>query len=393
MKNENMEKFKNALKSFKEKLDTKIRKLFCSEKKSFKLDKNTINKIVVSILLVIAFVAQIAFLSYLLKGIMPKQDKNSSNALMSYSSKGTLDYKVYLKPNDFISSPYLESGETYILNLIKYIKINSSYNFNSSSKTKVNGSNKFVARLKVYYKESTNKESNPEIMKKEKVLNQKVISFDDVGYSSTNEYDLYLDDYLKILKDFQEQIKISVEGYLEVSSETSLNGEIGGIKYNSSYANVMKIPLSGSVVRIENENPEDKTNYVYENELVKSNKSVMAFIIIANIICFICICFLLKKLFKFTNRTEYDRTISKILKTYDEIIVNTNNILDVDKYSIIEIPEFKEILNLSRELLLPIMNYEVSKGKETWFYVIKDDVLYRFTVKEKKQENTKNSKK
>ena len=393
MKNENMEKFKNALKSFKEKLDTKIRKLFCSEKKSFKLDKNTINKIVVSILLVIAFVAQIAFLSYLLKGIMPKQDKNSSNALMSYSSKGTLDYKVYLKPNDFISSLYLESGETYILNLIKYIKINSSYNFNSSSKTKVNGSNKFVARLKVYYKESTNKESNPEIMKKEKVLNQKVISFDDVGYSSTNEYDLYLDDYLKILKDFQEQIKISVEGYLEVSSETSLNGEIGGIKYNSSYANVMKIPLSGSVVRIENENPEDKTNYVYENELVKSNKSVMAFIIIANIICFICICFLLKKLFKFTNRTEYDRTISKILKTYDEIIVNTNNILDVDKYSIIEIPEFKEILNLSRELLLPIMNYEVSKGKETWFYVIKDDVLYRFTVKEKKQENTKNSKK
>ena len=393
MKNENMEKFKNALKSFKEKLDTKIRKLFCSEKKSFKLDKNTINKIVVSILLVIAFVVQIAFLSYLLKGIMPKQDKNSSNALMSYSSKGTLDYKVYLKPNDFISSPYLESGETYILNLIKYIKINSSYNFNSSSKTKVNGSNKFVARLKVYYKESTNKESNPEIMKKEKVLNQKVISFDDVGYSSTNEYDLYLDDYLKILKDFQEQIKISVEGYLEISSETSLNGEIGGIKYNSSYANVMKIPLSGSVVRIENENPEDKTNYVYENELVKSNKSVMAFIIIANIICFICICFLLKKLFKFTNRTEYDRTISKILKTYDEIIVNTNNILDVDKYSIIEIPEFKEILNLSRELLLPIMNYEVSKGKETWFYVIKDDILYRFTVKEKKQENTKNSKK
>ena len=119
----------------------------------------------------------------------------------------------------------------------------------------------------------------------------------------------------------------------------------------------------------------------------------MAFIIIANIVCFICICFLLKKLFKFTNKTEYDITLSKILKTYDEIIVNTNNILDVDKYSIIDIPEFKEILNLSRELLLPIMNYEVKKGKETWFYVIKDDILYRFTVKEKKQENTKNSKK
>ena len=59
-------------------------------------------------------------------------------------------------------------------------------------------------------------------------------------------------------------------------------------------------------------------------------------------------------------------TLSKILKTYDEIIVNTNNILDINKFNIIEIPEFKEILNLSRELLLPIMNYEVKKGKETW---------------------------
>ena len=393
MKKIDFEKIKKGLKEKGNNIGKKFNNLLASKKPSLKFDKITISKIIVSSLLVIAFVAQIAFLSYLLKGIMPKQDKNNANALMSYSSKGNLDYKVYLKPNDFISSPYLESGETYILNLIKYIKVNTSYNFNSSSKTKVNGNNKLVARLKFYYKESTNKESNPEIMKKEKILNQKIINFEDLGYSSTNEYNLYLDDYLKILKDFQEQIKISVEGYLEVSSETALNGEIGGIKYNSSYTNVIKIPLSGSVVKIESENPEDKTNYVYENELVKSNKSVMSFIIIANIICFICICFLLKKLFKFTNRTEYDTTLSKILKTYDEIIVNTNNILDVDKYSIIEIPEFKEILNLSRELLLPIMNYEVKKGKETWFYVIKDDILYRFTVKEKKQENTKNSKK
>ena len=257
MKNNIVEKIKNSFRDLKKNIKERIGRILKSEKKELNFDKNTISKIIISIFLVIAFVAQIAFLSYLLKGIMPKQDKNSSNALMNYSSKGTLDYKVYLKPNDFISSPYLESGETYILNLIKYIKINSSYNFNSSSKTKVNGNNKFVARLKVYYKESTNRESNPEVMKKEKILNQKVINFDDVGYSSTNEYNLYLDDYLKILKDFQEQIKISVEGYLEISSETLLNGEIGGIKYNSSYANVIKIPLSGSVVKIESENPED----------------------------------------------------------------------------------------------------------------------------------------
>lgn len=350
--------------------------------KNIKMDKITVKKITICVLLVIALVVQIAFLSYLVKGILPDSKKDEKNAVMSYTPSGSINYRVYLKKNEFISSPYLESGEAYILNLIDYIKINNNYNFSSSSKTKVNGTNKLVASLKVYYKESTNKDSNPEVMSKEKTLTQKTISFDSTSYGLNNEYNLYLNDYLKILRDFQDQIKISVEGYLEVSSETLLNGEVGGIKYKSNYSNVIKIPLTGSVINIESESPNDNTNYVYESELVKSNKKVMTFIIIVNILDFIIICFLLKKLFQFTNKSEYERKLSKILKTYDEIIVNTSNILDIEKYKIIEIPEFKEILDLSRELLLPIMNYEVIKKKETWLYVIKDDILYRFIIKE-----------
>lgn len=355
-----------------------------------KLDKKSINKIIISILLVIALVIQIAFLSYLIRGLMPKSDTSRTDAVMSYTSKGNLDYKVYLKPNDFIKTSYLNAGEAYILDLIDHIEVKSFYNFNSSLKTKVKGNNKLIARLKVYYKESTDRDNNPEIMKKEKILNEKIINFDDNYQTVINSFNLYLDDYLKTLKDFQEQIKISVEGYLEVYSETLLNGEVGGISYDSKYSNMMKIPLSGSVIKIENENADAKVDYVYEGDLVKTNKVVMGFIVIVNIVVFIFICILLKKLFKFTNRSEYDKTIKKILQTYDDIIVNTNSILDVEKYSIIEILEFKEILNLSRELLLPIMNYEVEKGKETWFYVIKDDVLYRYIVSEKKKKQESN---
>ena len=71
----------------------------------------------------------------------------------------------------------------------------------------------------------------------------------------------------------------------------------------------------------------------------------------------------------FTNKTAFDRELEKILKNYDDIIVNTSTVLDVSKYKLIEIEEFKEILNLSRELLLPIMNYEVAKGKEVWRWI------------------------
>ena len=319
--------------------------------------------------------------------ISPNKDK--SGVIMDYTSSGNLDYKVYLKQNDFIDNSYLNAGEAYILDLIDHIEISSLYSFKSTVKTNVTGTNKLVAKLKVYYKESTDKNNNPEVMTKEKVLDEKVMSFNDSNYASVGAYDLYLTDYLNMVKDFQNQVKIAVDGYLEVSEVSDFSGTVGGASYNDTYSNTIKIPLSSSVVKIESSISKPKTKSVYESDLVKTNKTVMSYIVIANIITFIIICFLLRKLFTFTNKTEYERELNKILKNYDDIIVNTSTIVDVSRYRIIEINEFKEILNLSRELLLPIMNYEMKKGEETWFYVIKDDILYRYIVSKEKLEKKK----
>lgn len=346
-----------------------------------------IKKILIAILLVFALVVQFSFLSYLFKAISPNKDKSA--IIMTYKSSGKIDYKVILKENNFIDTNYLNTDGAYILDLIDHIQLIPSYNFKSSTKTKVAGTNKLVAKLKVYYKESSDKSSNPEVMSKEKVLDEKVMNFSDKKYINVSTYDLYLNDYLDMINEFQNQVKISVDGYLEVTEISDFSGTVGGASYNDSYSNTIKIPLSSSVVKIENSTSKAKEKSVYESDLVKTNKTVMSYIVIANIITFIIVCFLLKKLFTFTNKTEYERKIKKILSNYDDIIVNTSTILDVSKYKLIEIDEFKEILNLSRELLLPIMNFEMIKNEETWFYVIKDDILYRYIVSNEKTKKEK----
>ena len=63
-----------------------------------------------------------------------------------------------------------------------------------------------------------------------------------------------------------------------------------------------------------------------------------------------------------------------------------------EDYKIIKIEEFKEMLNLSRELLLPIMNYEVKKGEETSFYITKDGILYIYSLISKKELSDKKEK-
>ncbi len=355
--------------------------------KKKRIQSKTVNKIIVSALLVFTLVIQFSFLSYLFKAISPNKDKSS--VIMDYTSSGKLDYKVVLKQNDFIDNSYLNTDGAYILDLIDYVQINSLYEFNSTTKTNVTGTNKLVAKLKVYYKESTDKSSNPEVMTKEKVLDEKVMNFNDSKYFNKTEFNLYLNDYLDMINEFQNQVKISVDGYLEVSETSDFSGMVGGASYSDTYSNTIKIPLSTSVIKIESSTSKPKTKSIYESDLVKTNKMVMSYIVIANIITFIIICFLLRKLFTFTNKTEYERELNKILKNYDDIIVNTSTILDVSKYKLIEIDEFKEILNLSRELLLPIMNYEMKKDEETWFYVIKDDILYRYIVSKEKLEKKK----
>lgn len=358
-----------------------------------KLKKLNFRKVVIAFCLVIALVVQFAFLSYLLKALMPDADKNKENIVMTYTSNGNIDYKVYLKQNDFIKDEYLRPGEAYILNLIDHITINPLYTFSSTEKTNVTGTNKVVAKLKGYYHETTNKSGNPEILTKESTISENVINFNDNSYSTLNSYDIYLDDYINTLNKFQDQIRISIDGYLEITSETSFSGKIGGATYDDKYTSTIKIPLSTSVIKIEASNKNPKKETIYEGDLIKTNRTVLMFVVGANVFTFLIICLLLRKLFMFTNKTEYEREINKLLKNYDDIIVNTTTVLDIDRYRIIEIDEFKEILNLSRELLLPIMNYEVVKNKETWFYVVKDEILYRYIISSEKLEKDKKEKK
>ncbi len=350
--------------------------------KNIDFKSNGTKKIIIAFLLVVLLVIQFSFLSYLFKGLMPESSSNKENVVMSYTQSGSLDYLVYLKQNEFISDDYLESDEAYILDLIDYIQISSLYNFNSTTKTNVTATEKLVARLKVYYKESSDKSENPEIMKKEDTLSENVITFDDDNYNSENTYNLYLDDYIKTLEEFQSEIKISVDGYLEIALVEDLSGSVGGASYNDDYEVVLTIPLSDSVIQIDNPTSDSKTDEIYEGDLLKTNKLVMIYVVIANIITFTLICLLLRKLFKLTNKTVYEKELNKILKNYDDEIVNTTTITVsyLSRYKLIEIESFKEILNLSRGLLLPIMNYEVIKGKETWFYIIKDDILYRYII-------------
>ena len=82
-----------------------------------------------------------------------------------------------------------------------------------------------------------------------------------------------------------------------------------------------------------------------------------------------------------SNKTDYDKFISKILKEYDRLVAETKSLPLFDKYNIMEINGFNELLDVRDNLKLPIMYYNVTMHQKAYFYIVYGKNLYLYTVK------------
>ena len=64
-----------------------------------------------------------------------------------YRETSTVNYKVYLKDNNFYETQYLEDGMAYVASLIDKIHINYDYSLTSSIKSNIDVDYKIVAKL------------------------------------------------------------------------------------------------------------------------------------------------------------------------------------------------------------------------------------------------------
>ena len=84
------------------------------------------------------------------------------------------------------------------------------------------------------------------------------------------------------------------------------------------------------------------------------------------------------KLFLKKKTTKGEKEVKKYLRVYDDFIVNVDNLIEEDKYEVVKISEFKEILTLANNNNTSILFYnDKTKGI---FYVIINDYLYKFEV-------------
>ena len=302
---------------------------------------------------------------------------------VTYQEKSDIDYRVNLKSNDFYESPYLKKDMIYIASLINGIDINFLYDFTITEPANITFNYDIIAKLEIvdpvdkqvyFEKEYTLLE------KQQATIDQKQQYFINQPISIDYNY------YNTLANSFKSTYGVDSESnlvvYLRINKTNTNDTDL--IKINNVSNMSLTIPLSEKAINIQMDYKEiDASKTLIKEENIKITN--VLFVILSILFLLIAVKMLhdlIKILPMFHKRPSlYDSYIKKILTEYDRLIVESSYCPEFEKYNLIKVKEFNELVDVHDNLNQPILYYEVTKHQKSYFYIKSNDDIYLTTIK------------
>jgi hypothetical protein len=310
-------------------------------------------------------------------------EKNGVGNNLVYTNSSKVNYYINITPNDFIKSNTLLAEKTYITNLVNNISMTMEYIYDGPTDIPIETEYKVIATIYLFYNEDPMNKNNPMIWDKEYIIKDntiKKISKKDNKIVET--FDIELPIYNDEVTNFNEYFSIPTQAYLEIKMPVTISGNSSKYEINKEYDILAKIPLNETVFKIETQtNNSKKETIILDNSDKKLQKSYLYVLPIFSSLLFILL--ILNKISNEKIKEKNNYFLNQLKKDYCEIIVETNNMVDISSLKIIKISNFEELMNLSNVLNMPIMLYETTE--KAIFYIIMDKILYVYNINLKKK--------
>lgn len=310
-------------------------------------------------------------------GLFPKKDLNP---YYNYNIKQDIDYKVYLKPNEFYEEDYLEKEKQYTSQIIDYIDIDFNYLFSGSKLIDVKYDYDIEAQIIGEYDNTSSGKS--EIWNKKYILLEKQDFTNDnvTSFDVKNNLKIDYDKYNNVVNNFKNKFKLAIDANLVINLDINYTGLISDSKEEVSGSDTLKIsiPLSKSTINIKTEYKDNDSKNLYPEDNMKNMNQVYIgiFMLVVTIIIFV----IMKDKLIINRKTYYSKTLEKILKDYSDIIVEISSSVNFQDLEILDIKNFDDMIDIEEELKSPILLYEVEKGRTCWFIVVKNNYAYRYIL-------------
>lgn len=321
-----------------------------------------------------------------------------STIKIHYSDSSNLDYKVYLKENDYYESEYLGKDKQYISSLIDYISTDYTYSFTTEEDVDLSYSYYVMATLSI-----ANSNGKEIFTKDEKLIDDTEIAQSNNIFKINQNVKIDYQSYNKLAKEFIDEYGITSEATLNVSLIVNVTGTVNGYDKNISENKVitLEIPLTQKTVDISMNytlsNNKDATIQYQETNI--DNKPMFALSVFA-----ICIDILtIIGIILVHNRTknEYEKyhdTLNKILRDNDRYISETfitervEDMLKTRSLRIEIVKSFTNLMDIRDSLGTPILYHEERPGEEAVFYIITDRIGYIYVMNIDEFKKKKNKK-
>ncbi len=290
---------------------------------------------------------------------------------INYTQKSDVNYRVYLKENDFYDENYAEEGKAYIADLIERVNVAFLYDVAMDAENvNFEYSYRIDALLQVKDKsgavifDHTDAIVPPTTV--EETGNALTVSHETwVNYGKYN--DLATRFASTYLKESDSKSSLSLLMYIEVVGACE---EFSG-NSNDMYTVALEIPLSSEVVNMSvTSTVEEGDNQILarENETVKNVFMILTIVFaifaLIGIGLFVAFIFLTR-----STDINYEIKRNRILQTYKPFIQTLSAPFDTEGYQQLSVAAFKDMLEIRDTIQSPILMFENEDKTLTGFYI------------------------
>ena len=300
---------------------------------------------------------------------------------VTYQENSNLDYKVYLKPNDFYEDEYLGKNMVYVASLIDRIDIDFNYLFKIDKKSDIDFEYDIVGKLVI-----SDKSKGNTFFEKEYVLLENTTDkmTEDGLHQIKTSVSIDYGKYNNLANQFRSRYGVDANSnlvvYLNIREKSSGNNEFN-LTNNSNMS--LSIPLSERAINITMDyNEVNKTSKLVRDEefVITNYLFVILGLTLSVFLIIISVKFIKLILSLRVKKSKYDKYVSRLLREYDRLIVETTTEPIMTDKNIVEIVKFQELLDVRDNLKLPIKYYIVKNHFKCYFYINHEEELYLFKI-------------
>ena len=312
-----------------------------------------------------------------------KDTYEKKEIILTYTNKLNATYDVDLIDNKFMNEKTLPMGKTYVTNLIDKINMNFDFLYEASNYTDLTYSYSIVGVLNgAYSKDGTAQK----VWEKEYVLLEKTENKKSNNTISIREnIPIDVNKYNNEIYNFEQTLGMAITANLDVQLRVNIEGKINNTQINDNYVSNIVIELGEQTTEITGKLTDETGETLYSTTTDTENNTIS--IIVNSILIIVAFAWLKYISVNTTNlntvRNNYKLELNRILKSCEDKVVKLSKNVELKGKEVIEVNDFGELIKLSEELYKPILYWNSNLKEESDFFVITNNVIYKFVLNAK----------